>query len=97
MKKLLDAKLCPRFESLGKEAFGYMDNVCLAFADLTTAVIKASPFLKREVMDIGVAVNETETLHCRLDEIPRQQVLRSSGASALPFSLRMGRLSSASK
>lgn len=39
-------KLCQRFKSLGAEAFAYMDDVCVAFIDLTAAVIEAVSFLK---------------------------------------------------
>lgn len=75
------AELCQRFEPLAAEAFPFMDNVCLAFIDLTAGAIEAPYFLKHKLMDIEVVVNNAKRLRCRrLDALLPQRILHSSGA-----------------
>lgn len=86
------AKTRERFEPLGVEPFAYMDDVFLAFLDLTAAAVEPVPFLKHKPMDMGVLVNETKTVALPSPEPPlRRKRWTSSWASASASSIETGR------
>ena len=50
------------FEGGEMEAFTYMDGVPLGLRRVTANTVRPFPFLRREVEDIGIAVNPANTV-----------------------------------